>query len=164
MKYFYDLFAFFFLFFAGGRNVTISLESRTGHVNMKAVAGMMLFIQHWYWFPLAHCLALAFTPTTIIALNSKLKVSFRSNIESRSRFCFFLVCLGPFYYILARRCNVELTHMNSMGHNYRLKDAKLPLYWSFCRISYICFNLFSHKVFKNDIFQNSLFQKLIQIS
>ncbi|KAK7582118.1 hypothetical protein V9T40_013563 [Parthenolecanium corni] len=67
-----------------GRNVTISLESRTGHVNMKAVAGMMLFIQHWYWFPLAHCLALAFTPTTIIALNSKLKmpkIEFRSNAK-----------------------------------------------------------------------------------
>ncbi len=55
--------------------MTISLESRTGHVNMKAVAGMMLFTQYWYWFPLAHCLALSFTPTTIIALNSKLKVS-----------------------------------------------------------------------------------------
>ncbi|XKL67270.1 hypothetical protein PGB90_010690 [Kerria lacca] len=69
---------------AGGRNVTISLESRTGHVNMKAVAGMMIFIQHWYWFPLAHCLALAFTPTAIIALNSKLKmpkVEFRSNAK-----------------------------------------------------------------------------------
>ncbi|XP_065208959.1 26S proteasome non-ATPase regulatory subunit 1 [Planococcus citri] len=69
---------------AGGRNVTISLESRTGHVNMKAVAGMMLFIQHWYWFPLAHCLALAFTPTAIIALNSKLKmpkIEFRSNAK-----------------------------------------------------------------------------------
>lgn len=74
-RIFYDLFIF-----TGGRNVTISLESRTGHVNMKAVAGMMLFIQHWYWFPLAHCLALAFTPTAIIALNSKLKVSRANNL------------------------------------------------------------------------------------
>lgn len=59
---------------AGGRNVTVSLQSRTGHTNMLAVVGMLVFTQYWYWFPLAHCLALAFTPTCIIALNSDLKM------------------------------------------------------------------------------------------
>lgn len=58
----------------GGRNVSISLESRTGHTNMLAVVGLLLFTQYWYWFPLAHCLALAFTPTCIIALNAQLKM------------------------------------------------------------------------------------------
>lgn len=59
---------------AGGRNVTVSLLSRTGHTNMVAVVGMLAFTQYWYWFPLAHCLALAFTPTCLIALNADLKM------------------------------------------------------------------------------------------
>lgn len=59
----------------GGRNVTVSLQSRTGHTNMLAVVGVLVFTQYWYWFPLAHCLALAFTPTSLIALNAQLKVS-----------------------------------------------------------------------------------------
>lgn len=59
---------------AGGRNVTVSLQSRTGHTNLQAVVGMLIFTQYWYWFPLAHCLSLAFTPTCVIALNSNLKM------------------------------------------------------------------------------------------
>lgn len=59
---------------AGGRNVTLSLQSRTGHTNMLAVVGALVFTQYWYWFPLAHCLALAFTPTCLIGLNAQLKV------------------------------------------------------------------------------------------
>jgi len=59
---------------AGGRNVSLSLESRTGHTNMLAVVGMLVFTQYWYWFPLAPCLALAFSPTCLIALNSQLKM------------------------------------------------------------------------------------------
>jgi 26S proteasome regulatory subunit N2 len=70
---------------AGGRNVTLSLQSRTGHTNMLAVVGALVFTQYWYWFPLSHCLALAFTPTCMIALNGQLKVSFfRCNGESVS--------------------------------------------------------------------------------
>jgi 26S proteasome regulatory subunit N2 len=59
---------------AGGRNCTVSLQSRTGHTNLQAVVGMLVFTQYWYWFPLAHCLSLAFTPTCIIGLNSDLKM------------------------------------------------------------------------------------------
>uniref|UniRef100_A0A224XJ34 26S proteasome non-ATPase regulatory subunit 1 n=1 Tax=Panstrongylus lignarius TaxID=156445 RepID=A0A224XJ34_9HEMI len=59
---------------AGGRNVSLTLESRTGHTNMLAVVGMLVFTQYWYWFPLAPCLALAFTPTCLIALNAQLKM------------------------------------------------------------------------------------------
>ncbi|KAG5680906.1 hypothetical protein PVAND_010384 [Polypedilum vanderplanki] len=58
----------------GGRNATLGLQSRTGHTNLQAVVGTLVFTQYWYWFPLAHCLSLAFTPTCIIALNSDLKM------------------------------------------------------------------------------------------
>lgn len=59
---------------AGGRNVTLGLQSRTGHTNLQAVVGTLVFTQYWYWFPMAHCLSLAFTPTCIIGLNSDLKM------------------------------------------------------------------------------------------
>ena len=54
---------------AGGRNVTVSLQSRTGHTNMLGVVGMLVFTQYWYWFPLSHFLSLAFQPTAVIGLN-----------------------------------------------------------------------------------------------
>ncbi|XP_055592826.1 26S proteasome non-ATPase regulatory subunit 1 [Uranotaenia lowii] len=69
---------------AGGRNVTVSLQSRTGHTNLQAVVGMLVFTQYWYWFPLAHCLSLAFTPTSLIALNSDLKIP-KIDLKSAAR-------------------------------------------------------------------------------
>ncbi|KAH0838230.1 26S proteasome regulatory complex non-ATPase subcomplex Rpn2 Psmd1 subunit [Lanmaoa asiatica] len=59
---------------AGGRNATISLQSRAGSRNTNAIVGMALFCQFWYWYPLAHCACLAFEPTAIIGLNEDLKV------------------------------------------------------------------------------------------
>ncbi|BFY99327.1 hypothetical protein BsWGS_02367 [Bradybaena similaris] len=69
---------------AGGRNCTVSLLSRTGHTNMEAVVGMLVFCQHWFWYPLTHFLSLAFKPSCIIGLNVDLKmpkVEFRSNAK-----------------------------------------------------------------------------------
>ena len=69
---------------AGGRNCTVSLQSRTGHTNMVAVVGMLVFTQYWYWFPLSHFLALAFTPSCLIALNDNLDMpvmSIKSNAK-----------------------------------------------------------------------------------
>merc|ERR1711999_30857 len=57
---------------AGGRNVTVSLQSRTGHTSMLGVVGMLVFTQYWYWFPLSFFLSLAFQPTAVIGLNSNL--------------------------------------------------------------------------------------------
>lgn len=67
---------------AGGRNCTISLQSRTGHTNMDAVVGLLVFCQYWFWYPLTHFLSLAFTPACIVGLNADLKmpqVEFKSN-------------------------------------------------------------------------------------
>lgn len=74
---------------AGGCNATISLENpQTGNLNMKAVAGLAVFLQYWYWFPLAHFLSLAFTPTTVVGVNEDLKIpEFKIDCtESRSLF------------------------------------------------------------------------------
>lgn len=59
---------------AGGRNVTISLQSSAGSKNTSAIVGMVLFCQFWYWYPLAHCACLAFNPTAIIGVNGELQV------------------------------------------------------------------------------------------
>lgn len=58
---------------AGGRNVTIGLQSSSLSSNMSAIVGMALFTQYWYWFPLAHFLVLSFTPTGFLGLNKDLK-------------------------------------------------------------------------------------------
>ncbi len=60
---------------AGGCNVTISLQSRTGHMSMRTAVGLMVFSQFWFWYPLSLFLSLALTPTAIIGLNADLKVS-----------------------------------------------------------------------------------------
>jgi len=59
---------------AGGRNMTLSLLTRAGTLNMNAIVGMTLFVQFWYWFPLAHGLGLALTPTAIIGVDEDLRV------------------------------------------------------------------------------------------
>lgn len=59
---------------AGGRNMTISLATRAGTPDMKAIVGMVLFCQFWYWYPLAHFLGLTFSPTTVIAVDSQLRI------------------------------------------------------------------------------------------
>jgi len=57
---------------AGGRNVTVSLSSRTGHVWLQGAVGMLLFTHYWYWFPMSLCFGLAFQPTCAIAVNKQL--------------------------------------------------------------------------------------------
>ncbi|WVQ86283.1 hypothetical protein IAT38_008451 [Cryptococcus sp. DSM 104549] len=59
---------------AGGRNMTLALSTRAGTLNQNAVVGMALFVQFWYWFPMAHGLGLAFTPTAVIAVDEDIKV------------------------------------------------------------------------------------------
>ncbi len=53
---------------AGGRNATISLLSAHGHKKMKAIVGMIMFPQFWYWHPFIHMICMSFTPTAIIGL------------------------------------------------------------------------------------------------
>lgn len=57
---------------AGGRNVAIARDG------FKAVAGLVAFSLYWYWFPCAHFITLAFTPTAVITLDQTLqKVSLK---------------------------------------------------------------------------------------
>lgn len=70
---------------AAGRNASISLTTRDGNVRMNAVTGMVLFLQHWYWYPMLNFVTLALTPTSLIAVNKDLKVpkSFESKLNAK---------------------------------------------------------------------------------
>ncbi len=54
---------------AGGGNVVVSMQSRAGFMKMGGAVGIMMFLQHWYWYPLQPFLSLAFSPTMFIGLN-----------------------------------------------------------------------------------------------
>jgi len=59
---------------AGGRNATVALRSARGGVFRRtAVVGLAVFLQHWYWYPLAHFLPLAFRPSACIAVDAALR-------------------------------------------------------------------------------------------
>ena len=37
--------------------------------SLRGAVGVLMFLQFWYWYPLAHFLSLAFSPTMLIGLN-----------------------------------------------------------------------------------------------
>jgi 26S proteasome regulatory subunit N2 len=59
---------------AGGRNVTITLQTREGIKKMGSIVGLALGLQYWYWYPLIHLFSLAFTPTVAVGLNVDLQM------------------------------------------------------------------------------------------
>ena len=61
---------------AGGRNACLSLASSrgAGFVKPSAVAGVVIWAQHWFWFPLYHFFSLALAPTMIVGLTKKLEM------------------------------------------------------------------------------------------
>merc|ERR1719343_1914459 len=58
---------------AGGRNCSISLGSRNGFTRMTSAVGLVLWLQHWHWYPMMHTFSLALTPTYTIGLNKNFK-------------------------------------------------------------------------------------------
>ena len=67
----------------GGRNVTIALQTRTGHTRMAPIVGLLLATQFWYWYPLINMLSLSFTPTAVIGLNLDHKARVRGEVAKR---------------------------------------------------------------------------------
>lgn len=57
---------------AAGRNSTLSLHTDVGGLRRSAVLGLALFVQHWYWYPLTHTIALALKPTALIGVDGTL--------------------------------------------------------------------------------------------
>ena len=66
---------------AGGRNVTIDLNSRWGVPKPSAVIGMMLWTQYWYWYPMMLMISLSFTPTALIGVNENLDLPVEFKVD-----------------------------------------------------------------------------------
>ncbi len=47
--------------------------------------GLVLFLQHWYWYPLLNFISLALTPTALIGVNENLKVPKSFSIVSNAK-------------------------------------------------------------------------------
>lgn len=59
---------------AGGRNVSILMQSQNGQCRMTAIVGMAVFCQFWYWYPLIYFISLSFCPTSFIGLTEELRI------------------------------------------------------------------------------------------
>mmetsp|Transcript_18105 Transcript_18105/g.39467 ORF Transcript_18105/g.39467 Transcript_18105/m.39467 type:complete len:1039 (+) Transcript_18105:105-3221(+) len=70
---------------AGGRNCSISLGSRNGFTQMTSAVGMVLWLQHWHWYPMMHTFSLALTPTYTIGLNSDFKFPKKFEVVCNSK-------------------------------------------------------------------------------
>jgi len=59
---------------AGGRNMTISLTTKSGNRSMSGIVGMAVFSHFWFWHPLTLFVSLALTPTAAIGINGELQM------------------------------------------------------------------------------------------
>jgi len=70
---------------AGGRNCSLVMGGRFGFTKMSNAIGMVLWLQHWHWFPMMHMFSLALTPTFTIGLNKDLKFPKGFEIQCNSK-------------------------------------------------------------------------------
>lgn len=69
----------------GGRNMSISLTTRSGMPKIEAIAGMLIFCQYWNWFPYLNFISLTLTPSVFIGITTKLQIPKDFQIKSNCR-------------------------------------------------------------------------------
>lgn len=69
----------------GGRNMTISLTTRSGMPKIEAITGMLVFCQYWNWFPYLNFIGLAITPSVFIGVTSSIKIPKEFQIKSNCK-------------------------------------------------------------------------------
>ncbi|GKZ00887.1 hypothetical protein MPSEU_001040400 [Mayamaea pseudoterrestris] len=70
---------------AGGRNCSLILGSRNGFTKMSSAVGMVMWLQHWHWFPMMHMFSLALTPTFTIGLNKDFRYPKNFEIQCNAK-------------------------------------------------------------------------------
>jgi 26S proteasome regulatory subunit N2 len=58
----------------GGRNMNISLTTRSGIPKLEAVTGLLVFSQYWNWFPYINFIGLALSPSMFIGVTAERKI------------------------------------------------------------------------------------------
>lgn len=69
----------------GGRNMNISLTTRSGIPKLEAVTGLLVFSQYWNWFPYINFVGLALTPSMFIGVTAKLKIPTSFKLHSNCK-------------------------------------------------------------------------------
>lgn len=58
----------------GGRNMSVSLTTRSGMPKIEAITGMLIFSQFWNWFPYLNFIGLCVAPSSFIGVTADLKI------------------------------------------------------------------------------------------
>jgi len=69
----------------GGRNCSLRMGSQNGFTKISSVAGIVLWLQHWHWYPMMHMISMALTPTFTIGLNKDFKYPKSFEIQCNSK-------------------------------------------------------------------------------
>jgi len=69
---------------AGGRNVSMNLLSRSGHIRVSSLIGMAMFTQFWFWFPYIHFISLALKPTALVGITEDFRLP-KADIKCQCR-------------------------------------------------------------------------------
>lgn len=69
----------------GGRNMSLSLTTRSGMPKLEAIAGMLVFTQYWNWFPYINFVGLTLAPSMFIGVTSKLKIPTKFQLQSNCK-------------------------------------------------------------------------------
>ena len=59
---------------AGGRNMVLSLTTKSGMPKIQAISGMLVFCQYWNWFPYLNFLSLSITPSMLIPVTAEIRI------------------------------------------------------------------------------------------
>jgi 26S proteasome regulatory subunit N2 len=69
----------------GGRNMTVSLTTKSGMPKIEAITGMLVFSQFWNWFPYINFIGLSLTPSTFIGVTADLKIPKSFQLKSNCK-------------------------------------------------------------------------------
>lgn len=58
----------------GGRNMSISLTTRSGMPKIEAITGMLIFSQYWNWFPYLNFISLTLSPSVFIGVTTNFQI------------------------------------------------------------------------------------------
>ncbi|KAH9412062.1 hypothetical protein HK407_02g02860 [Ordospora pajunii] len=70
---------------AGGRNIIFSVRNASGVLSADRIAGAIMFLHYWYWYPLVNMISLCFLPTAVFCFNEDLE---EEDLEIRTSECY----------------------------------------------------------------------------
>lgn len=69
----------------GGRNMNVSLTTRSGIPKIQAITGLLIFSQYWNWFPYLNFIGLALSPSVFIGVTGDMKIPKSFQLKSNCR-------------------------------------------------------------------------------